>query len=64
MLYTVAQVANKLNVNKIKIYNKLRLKQFRDKTVIKKGQIMIDDNLLKLIKDSLKITNNFTDFWR
>ena len=27
MLYTVAQVANKLNVNKIKIYNKLRLKQ-------------------------------------
>lgn len=62
MLYTVAQVANKLNVSKIKIYDKLRLKQFRDKTVTKNGQIMINDNLFKLIKDSLKVTNNFTGF--
>ncbi|MCJ7691083.1 MAG: hypothetical protein MUO60_17460 [Clostridiaceae bacterium] len=56
MLYTVSQVASKLSVSKIKIYNKLRLKQFRDKTVKKEGQIMINDNLFKLIKDSLKDT--------
>jgi hypothetical protein len=62
MLYTVAQVSNKLNISKIKIYDKLRLKQFRDKTVTKNGQIMINDNLFKLIKDSLKVTNNFTVF--
>nr|MBK5235995.1 hypothetical protein [Clostridium sp.] len=53
MIYTVAQVANKLNINKVKLHNKLRLKQFRDKTITKKGQTMIDDNLFKLIKDSL-----------
>jgi DNA-binding transcriptional MerR regulator len=61
MIYTVEQVANKLNVSKVTIYNKLKLNQFRDKTVTKQGQTMIDDDLVNLIKDSLKFTNRFTD---
>lgn len=61
MIYTVEQVANKLNVSKVTIYNKLKLNQFKDKTVTKQGQTMLDDDLVNLIKDSLKFTYRFTD---
>jgi hypothetical protein len=61
MIYTVEQVANKLNVSKVTIYNKLKLNQFKDKTVTKQGQTMLDDDLINLIKDSLKFTYRFTD---
>lgn len=33
MIYTVEQVANKFTVNKVTVYNKLKLNQFKDKTV-------------------------------
>ena len=61
MLYTVEQVANKLNVSKVTIYNKLKLNQFKDKIVISQGQTMIDDNLLSLLKQSIKFTVKFID---
>ena len=59
MLYTVQQVASKLNVSKVTIYNKVKLNEFKDKIVIKQGQAMITEDLLNLIKDTLKLTNSF-----
>ena len=61
MLYTVEDAAIKLNVSKVTVYNKLKLNQFKDKTVTKQGQTMVDDDLLNLIKDTIKLTNSFTD---
>lgn len=61
MLYTVEQVANLLNVSKQTIYNKLKLIEFKDKILIKQGQKYIDDELLSLIKNNLKIKSNFKD---
>ena len=59
MLYTVQQVASKLNVSKVTIYNKVKLDEFKDKIVTKQGQAMITEDLLNLIKDTLKLTNSF-----
>lgn len=54
MLYSVEDVAIKLNVSKVTIYNKLKLKEYKDKVIKKAGKAYIDDDLLNLIKDSLK----------
>jgi len=61
MLYTVLEVANKLHVSKQAIYGKLKLSDYKDKTIMKHGQTMIGEELVNLIKDNLKITNKFTD---
>jgi hypothetical protein len=61
MIYTVEQVASKLNVSKVTIYNKLKLNQFKDKTVTKQGQTMIDDDLVNSIKESIKFTYKVID---
>jgi hypothetical protein len=55
MLYDVEQVANKLNISKMTVYNKIKLKEHKDKVIKKSGKTYIDEVLLKLIKDSLKI---------
>lgn len=55
MLYDVEQVANKLNISKMTVYNKIKLKEHKDKVIKKAGKTYIDEVLLKLIKDSLKI---------
>lgn len=54
MLYDVEQAAIKLNVSKQSIYNKIKLKEFKDKVVKKAGKTFIDEDLLNLIKESLK----------
>jgi hypothetical protein len=54
MLYDVEQVAIKLSVSKMTIYNKIKLKEFKDKVVKKAGKTFIDELLLNEIKDSLK----------
>lgn len=61
MLYDVEQVAIKLNVSKVTIYNKLKLKEFKDKILIKQGKTYIDDDLINLIKDNLKLTTKLND---
>lgn len=58
MLYDVEQVASKLNVSKVTIYNKLKLKQYKDKILVKQGKTYIDDDLLKMIQDNLKTKVN------
>lgn len=58
MLYTVEEVAIQLNVSKQSIYNKLKLKEYKDKVLMKQGKSMIDDTLLNLIKDNLKVKTN------
>lgn len=55
MLYDVEQVANKLNISKMTVYNKIKLKEHKGKVIKKSGKTYIDEVLLKLIKDSLKI---------
>lgn len=57
MLYDVEQVASKLNISKMTVYNKIKLKEHKDKVIRKAGKTYIDEVLLKLIKDSLKIKN-------
>lgn len=59
MIYTVEEVATKLKTSKQTIYNKLKLKEYKDKTLMKQGKTMIDEALLKLIQNSLNITNKF-----
>lgn len=57
MLYDVEQAAIKLNVSKMTIYNKIKLNEFKSKTIKKAGKTYLDDDLINLIKDSLKIKN-------
>ncbi|WP_338848842.1 hypothetical protein WHY38_15500 (plasmid) [Clostridium perfringens] len=57
MLRGVDEVAKELKVSKTAIYNKLKLKEFKHKIVKKQGKVMIDEELLNLIKDSLKVKN-------
>jgi hypothetical protein len=54
MLYSVEDAAIKLSVSKMTIYNKIKLKEYKDKVIKKAGKTYIDDTLLNLIKDSLK----------
>ncbi|MCB2295786.1 hypothetical protein LGK95_20125 [Clostridium algoriphilum] len=58
MNYTVEETATKLNVSKQAIYMKLKSPMFRNQISKKHGKTYIDENLLNLIKDSLKINNN------
>jgi hypothetical protein len=59
MLYDVDQAAIKLNVSKQSIYNKIKLKEFKDKIIIKQKKTYIDGDLLNLIKDTLKVKSIF-----
>lgn len=54
MLRSVEDVASELGVSKTAIYNKLKLKMYKELVVKKQGISMIDDDLLKLIKDNLR----------
>lgn len=54
MLRSVDEVASELGVSKTAIYNKLKLKMYKERVVKKQGISMIDDDLLKLIKDNLR----------
>ena len=58
MTYTVKEAANKLNISKATIYKRLELKEFKDKVITERGKIYIDDNLLILIRKSLRSCNN------
>jgi len=58
MNYTVEETATKLNVSKQAIYMKLKSPMFRNQIPKKHGKTYIDENLLNLIKDSLKININ------
>ena len=58
MNYTVEETAIKLNVSKQAIYMKLKSPMFKNQIPKKHGKTYIDENLLNLIKDSLKINNN------
>jgi len=58
MLYTVEQVADQLNVSKATIYNKLKLDHFKDKIIMEKGQTMLNQNLIDLIKLETKFKTN------
>lgn len=57
MLRSVEDVALELGVSKTAIYNKLKLNEYKDFIVKKNAKTMIDEDLFKLIKDSLKIKN-------
>jgi DNA anti-recombination protein RmuC len=58
-MYTVGEVAEKLNVSKVTIYTKL--KKYKDRVAIKQGKSYIDEELLRTIKDELRIKDIDTD---
>jgi len=55
-MYTVEEAATKLNVSKVTIYSKLKI--YSDMVIIKQGKRYIDEELLNLIKDTLKSKND------
>lgn len=55
ILFTVEEIALKLNVSKVTIYNKL--KNYEDKIIIKNGIKYIDKDLLNLIKGDIRKRN-------
>lgn len=57
---SVQEVAKKLGVSDVTIYNKLKLNEFKDKVVIRQGSKAIDEDLFNLIKDSLNFNKNFS----
>ena len=57
MLRSIEEVAIQLGVSKTSIYNKIKLKNYKDKVVKKQGKSMVDEELFNLIKDSLKVEN-------
>jgi hypothetical protein len=57
MLYNVEEASIKLNVSKQTIYTRLKIQKYKDKVVTKQGRSMIDDELLRLIKLDLEVTN-------
>jgi len=61
MDYTVEEAAEKLNVSKVAIYNKIKLPEFRTKIIKKHGKSYIPEDLLKFIKDNLKVSINLKD---
>jgi hypothetical protein len=61
MIYTVEEAAIKLNVAKQSIYTKLRLPEFKNNIIKKHGKSYVDDNLLIMIKDRLKVNNDYKD---
>ena len=61
MIYTVEEAAIKLNVAKQSIYTKLRLPEFKDNIIKKHGKSYVDDNLLIMIKDRLKVNNDYKE---
>jgi len=62
MLRTVEEVAITLDVSRATIYNKLKNKSYKNKTTIKQGKTMIDEDLLNLIKLELSITNRHNNY--
>jgi len=61
MLYTVQEVADKLHISKVTIYKKLKLTKLSEMTIMQNEQIMICDELIGLINDSLKTKRDFID---
>lgn len=52
-MYTVEEVSVQLSVSKVTIYSKL--KKYNDKVVLKNGKKYIDADLLRTIKEELKV---------
>lgn len=56
---SVKEAAAALGVSDVTIYSKLKLKEFSDKVVKKGNKSMIDEDLFKLIKESLNLNKDF-----
>jgi len=57
MLYTIIEISNLINLSKVSIYEKLKLKELEGHIIKKKDVIYIDDIGFNLIKDSFKQEN-------
>jgi hypothetical protein len=55
MLYTVSEISDLINLSKVSIYKKLKLKEFESHVTQKQGITYIDEVGFNLIKDSLKL---------
>jgi len=58
MLYTVQQAAIQLNVSRATVYTKIKLELFKNKIVTQQGQVMLTEELISLIHDSLRNKHN------
>lgn len=57
VLLSIEEVASKLGVSKTAIYNKLKLKEYKELAVRKQGKLMVDEQLFNLIKYNIKLNN-------
>lgn len=58
MFYDVEEISNKLNISKVTVYNKFKLKSVKPYVIQKQGKSMVDEEGLNLIKESLKLKND------
>lgn len=58
MLYTVTEISDLINLSKVSIYNKLKLKELQNHINKKAGVTYVDEEGFNLIKDSLKLKDN------
>lgn len=58
MLYTVSEVSEKVNLSKVSIYKRLKLKDMQGHITKESGVTYIDEVGLKLIQESLKSTED------
>lgn len=59
MLYTVAEISKLTNLSKVSIYKRLELKEMQQHISKKQGVTYIDEEGFNLIKDSLKVNEEF-----
>jgi hypothetical protein len=57
VLRSIEEVAIQLGVSKTAIYNKLKLKGYKELVIKRQGKAMVDDELFNLIKDNIKLSN-------
>jgi hypothetical protein len=57
MLYTISEVSDLINLSKVSIYKKLKLKELQGHIVKKQGVTYVDDIGFNLIKSSLKLND-------
>lgn len=58
MLYTVSELSDLINLSKVSIYKKLKLKELEGHIIKKTGITYIDEVGFNLLKDSLKLNDD------
>ena len=62
MIYTINEVSNLINLSKVSIYKKLKLKELQEHISKNRGVTYIDEEGFNLIRDSLKLNDEIKTY--